>query len=621
MEMVRRQHRGQGLLIPLLLMLALVSITSAQQPQPQAEPPQGPNQAMVDELGPKVVAKVNNQRIMREELAQESMRMHGKTVLQNLVNRKLIEIRCKDLGITISDQEVQEEITKIAQRFGLPRDQWLIMLQQERDVTPREYARDIIWPTLALRKLASNDLKVTPEELQFAYETQYGPAVQCRMIVTSKKEDADEARKRALAAPEQFGRLAIEISEDTASASAGGMVQPIRLHVGDKGIEHAAFTLQPGQISEVIQVAGQFVVLKCERHYPPRPVPLENVKELLSEQIKEKKLSQAGQTIFADIQNNARIINVFNNPALRQEHPEVAAFVNNQPVMLSHLSSTCMLRHGKEVLDGMINRMLLAQELAKAQIEITPQDLNQEVANMAEKMGYQDPRLWVEEILKERDINYDFFLQQTVWPSVGLRKLVEKQVIVQPEDLQKGFEANYGPRVRMLALFFNNPRRAQEVWGMISREPTEENVRALAEQHSEDPQTRALGGEVPPLHRHCGNPQLEKEAFALSDVNEAGQPDPLRRLSPVVQIGPQYVILYFLGKTRPVEVSLEEVKDILHQEIFDKKLNLAMSEQFDHIRSQATIDNLLAGTVQSPDVEKPAPGDRVTEKAPQGPTR
>ena len=42
----------------------------------------------------------------------------------------------------------------MAKSFSLPVDQWLKLLKQEREVQPEQYANDIIWPTLALRKLA-----------------------------------------------------------------------------------------------------------------------------------------------------------------------------------------------------------------------------------------------------------------------------------------------------------------------------------------------------------------------------------------------------------------------------------------------------------------------------------
>ena len=51
------------------------------------------------------------------------------------------------------------EIEEMAARFKIPVDQWLKMLKQERNVSPEQYADDIIWPTIALRKLAGEQLK------------------------------------------------------------------------------------------------------------------------------------------------------------------------------------------------------------------------------------------------------------------------------------------------------------------------------------------------------------------------------------------------------------------------------------------------------------------------------
>ena len=55
-------------------------------------------------------------------------------------------------------------------------------------------------------------------------------------------------------------------SIDVNSASIGGLIQPIRHHVGDPAIEREVFALQPNQISSIIPVGEQFAILKCEGH-------------------------------------------------------------------------------------------------------------------------------------------------------------------------------------------------------------------------------------------------------------------------------------------------------------------------------------------------------------------
>jgi hypothetical protein len=51
----------------------------------------------------------------------------------------------------------------------------------------------------------------------------------------------------------------------------------------------------------------------------------------------------------------------------------------------------------------------------------------------------------------------------------------------------------------------------------------------------------------------------------------------------------------------------------LYQDIYEKKLRMAMNEKFETIRSQARIDNFLAGTSQAPERVKPD----VTAEAPR----
>ena len=93
-----------------------------------------------------MVAAVNNQRITREDLQRECLRHYGNEVLESMVNKHLIVQECRRQGITVTRAEVDAEIERMAKQFNIPVDQWLKMLKQERNVTPAQYANDIIWP-------------------------------------------------------------------------------------------------------------------------------------------------------------------------------------------------------------------------------------------------------------------------------------------------------------------------------------------------------------------------------------------------------------------------------------------------------------------------------------------
>ena len=97
----------------------------------------------------RIVAVVNANEITREELGRECILHHGKEVLDTMINKQLIVQECRRQNITITREDVDREIERMAKRFGLPVDQWMKLLKQERNITPEQYANDIIWSTLA----------------------------------------------------------------------------------------------------------------------------------------------------------------------------------------------------------------------------------------------------------------------------------------------------------------------------------------------------------------------------------------------------------------------------------------------------------------------------------------
>lgn len=543
-----------------------------------------------------VMAIVNGKDISRVDLTNACVQRHGEEVLESLVNKRLILNHCEKRGIAITNEDISAEIDRMAKRFQLSREQWFQMLEKERGISPQEYARDIVWPTLALRKLAAQEVKPSPEEINQAMERDYGASVNARLIAVGDAELANKLQQQLASNPELFPRLAIEHSIDINSASVGGLIQPIRQHLGDSGIEQAAFALQPGQISQVIPVAGQFVILKCESHNPPRAVDRAAVEKSLVEKIADEKLREASHSLFAQLQSSATLVNVYNNPELRQTMPGVVATVNGDRVTMKELGDECLLRHGEDVLEAEISRMLLEQELKKNNVTVTEADLNEEVCHAAELSGVVDANgkadlaKWFKTVTQEQGLDKDQYLQDAVWPSAALKKLSASTVQVTEKDIRKGFEANYGERVRCRAIVLPTMRRAQEVWDKARRNPSIEYFGDLAEEYSIEPTSKALRGEVPPIQRFGGQTQLEETAFKLQE----GQ------LSGIVQVGDKFLILRCEGRTQPMNIKEDEVRDILSRDIYEKKLRLAMSEKYEAMRENSRIDNYLAGTSQAP---------------------
>jgi len=550
----------------------------------------------------KPVAMVNGAEITQEQLDAECLGRHGATVLEALVNRMIIEQGCAAAGVAVTAQDVDAEIDAMSRRFNVPRDQWVELIQKERGITAKQYAEDIVWPMLALRRLARAAIEPTDEEIAKAFDNQFGAAVKARIIVMPTRQEAEKVRAQALAAPDDFGALARQHSTDVGSASANGWVQPIRRHSGDAAFERIAFALGEGKISDVVQVADQFIVLKCEGHLPAADVKLADARPRLAEELRERKSRQASTEVFRRLQDAATIENVMNDPAKAAARPGVAALVNGAPVALETVKKECVERHGKDVLEILITRGLLDQAVDRQRITIGQADIDAEIARAAESMGFRkadgsaDTAAWLERVTREEKLSLTNYIADVVRPSVTLKKLIGA-VPISREDLDKAFQATFGPRAKCRVIVLDNQRRAQEVWRLARENPTAEKIGDLAEKYSVDPTSRTLRGEVPPIQRWSGQPALEREAFAL----KPGE------LSGVVQVADRFIVLFCEGFTEPAKVTFDEVRDELHADILEKKQRIEMARYFSHLRDGAAIDNFLAGTSQSP-VRQPAAG-------------
>ena len=540
---------------------------------------------------PEIVASINGHAISRDELAAECRIHYGKDVLESMVNKYLILTECRRLGITVSHREVDEEIEQLAASFKLPVQQWLKMLQQERGIKPDQYANDIIWPSLALRKLAGEKLQISQKELTDAFEMEYGAAVKARIIVCSTEQKAREAQALAAANPADFGNLAKEYSIDAPSASVKGLIQPIRKHCACPEIEEAAFALADGQVSNVIKSSeGQFVIVKRDGIIQAQNIKLEQVADRLTKIIRDKKMRSVADGIFKELQKRTRVQNVYNDDKLRQRvGPNVVALVNDTPIYLRQLDDECLARHGADVLQGLIGRRMLEQACQQSQVTVSEQEIDAEIARLASMLtrplpdGSPDVKGWLALVTKQQAISVEVYRRELIWPAVALRKLAGSKIDLTEEDLKKGFEANYGPRVRCRAIVLNDLRRAQKVWDEARNKKTVENFGELAAKYSIERSSRALYGQVPPIRKNGGQPQLEQEAFALKPGD----------LSGVINIDDKYIILFCEGFTKPIQVSYASVKKDIEDDIREKKQRLAMAEYYQHLQDGATIDNFL----------------------------
>lgn len=257
-----------------------------------------------------VFATVNGQPVTKQEVAEECLIRHGREVLDSLINRTVIQQACATRGVAVSKTEVANEIRRIAAKFKMSPEQWYQMLAAERGISPEHYQRDIIWPMLALRKIAGTDVKVSDDEMRKAFIREYGIRVKAKMIMLDNQRRAMDVLDKVLKRSDDFERLARDESIERNSAALGGDIPPVRRYGGNDKLEDAAFKLRTGEISPLIQVAvNRWVILKCEGRTKPLVENIETVRHELYEQLKEEKMQTAVAKVFDRLKRETKIVN------------------------------------------------------------------------------------------------------------------------------------------------------------------------------------------------------------------------------------------------------------------------------------------------------------------------
>lgn len=567
------------------------------------------------DIYPEIVAEVNGEKITREDLIQESLRTHGEEILQRMLNRALILDECKKRNINITRTEVDREIERLAKQFNIDRAQFLNIIRNDNNMSPDQYANEVIWPRLALETLIYDKIQVSQEDIEKKYLSTYGPSIGLLMIAAQTQEKAAEIRERVLKDPDSFGEIAKTESIDMLTASNKGRMQPVfQFSLPDADLEKQLFALKEGEISPVIGPYGpqkNYMIFQCEKRYDSI-VPkekIDKIKDQLTAKAKADKLKGEAQRLFERLGKEAKVENILKNPELRKQYPNLAATINGQPIYLESVLEMCLNLYARQDLESMISIRMIGQECKKVQLAISEQDLDTDIwiraaeATLPLPDGSPNIKEYMDAELAKYEVPKDVYRTNIVLPGVALKKLSAGLVKVTDEDIQKGFEANFGPRVQCLGIVLKEERRARDVWQKARTLPAKENKKLetvfeeLAAEYSIEPGSKQMRGKIPPIIKNGGQPKLEEEAFQL----KPGE------LSSVIQIDRDtFVILYCQEIIPPKEVKLDQVKDSLMSDIKKKKEMIAINEFYKGVMKRATIINYLTGETFTP-AEKTIP--------------
>jgi parvulin-like peptidyl-prolyl isomerase len=173
-----------------------------------------------------------------------------------------------------------------------------------------------------VQQYAVEDVEVTDEEISRTYNNNLDKftqpeSVRARHILIKADENATEEEKAAalekiktirdqLAEGADFASLATQKSEGP-SAGNGGDLGYFSADKMVPSFSNAAFALEPGEISGIVETRFGYHIIKLEDRREPWLPTLEQVKEQLKPQLEQQKAQYVFQEYVQDIQSKADI--------------------------------------------------------------------------------------------------------------------------------------------------------------------------------------------------------------------------------------------------------------------------------------------------------------------------
>jgi peptidyl-prolyl cis-trans isomerase SurA len=260
-----------------------------------------------------------------QKRAEERARV-TKAALDVLIGEKLMEEQIQELGLGVTDAEVDAAVADVKRQNNVTDDAQFERLLSGEGFTVASY-KDFLRKQMSRMKLVqlkvSPKVKVSEEDLKAAY-TQYvkmesGDAeVHARHILVqvdqkATPEQVEAARKKALALAEEARKPGVDFAElakkksEGPSAADGGDLGFFRRGVMVPAFEKVAFTLEEGQVSEPVRTQFGWHVLKVEEKRAVDVPSFEQVKGELENRLKMQKTEKYVEQYVQELRQKASV--------------------------------------------------------------------------------------------------------------------------------------------------------------------------------------------------------------------------------------------------------------------------------------------------------------------------
>ncbi len=259
----------------------------------------------MSELNDAVGAALNEMKVK----SVDNMDGFKVTILERLIERKLMQIASEKLGIDVSEQEIENAIEDVKKKNGLSQEALIVALAKN-GLTFNGYKKELaeqVRQTKFLNRLFRPRIKIEDDEIESYYRQHKGdylapPSYNIALILISNRGGKELQSKRVsaalgeLAEGESFSNVAATYSDGPA-ASNGGDMGIVAIGTLDKKIEDRVKALKAGEVSGSFAIASGVAIIKLIERFAAGPKPItdkkviDNIQNIIFQRSMEEEYS------------------------------------------------------------------------------------------------------------------------------------------------------------------------------------------------------------------------------------------------------------------------------------------------------------------------------------------
>ena len=287
-------------------------------------------EAIVVRVGDRIITRTQYERRLRDAYnetqqlpeadraaAREAIR---KSIVEELISELLIKDRADRLGLTVSDAEVKDAVSRLKTQYGIETDEQFANSLKSSGLTRPEMEarlRDSIITNKVFGRELRNRTELTDPELRARYNRereQYRLPERAHLrevVILRPESNVEEARQRAADLGEavrkpdaDFASIASTMSESATRDKGGDLGEVAK---GDlvAELDKAVFSAPPGAIIGPVETKSAWHIVRVEQRLPSEVPSFESIKDKLRRDATDETFQRDYKTYIENLRKDA----------------------------------------------------------------------------------------------------------------------------------------------------------------------------------------------------------------------------------------------------------------------------------------------------------------------------